>query len=137
MHTPKDGSGIPDDRPLRLTDLVATARVRRRSPNALGEAVARQVRFLRVAASQTIRVWTLVAARDRDPVRADIAAMCRVLRVRLCLTPEQQQSFDQLVADYPRIMLGLLVDRSDTEALEAVQRHLASVAHTMPPYLPG
>ena len=104
--------------------------------------IARQLRFLRTAAHDTVhhtvRIWTLVsvgrelASRDRDPVRADIAAMCRVVRVRMCLTPEQQAAFDPIVADYPRTMLGLFVDRTDAEALDAIQRHLASVALTMP-----
>ncbi|HEX4418027.1 MAG TPA: hypothetical protein VH165_09020 [Kofleriaceae bacterium] len=112
----------------------------RRRPSAFSEAISRHIRFLRVAAQQTaqqtIRVWTLVAARDRDPVRPDIAAMCRVVRVRMSLTPDEQHAFDQIVGDYPRIMLGLFVDRSDAEALEAVQQHLASVALTIPPVLP-
>jgi len=93
--------------------------------------LARQLRFLRTdahaTAHATVRIWTLVGrACDRDPVRADIAAMCRVVRVRMCLTVEQQAVFDLVIADYPRIMLGLFVDRSDAEALEAVQRHLAT-----------
>lgn len=97
----------------------------RRSPS-------RQLRFLRTAAHDpvhpTVRIWTLVGRdRDRDPVRADIAAMCRVVRVRMCLTLEQQPLFDAVIAEYPRIMLGLFVDRSDAEALEAVQRHLATM----------
>jgi hypothetical protein len=93
---------------------------------------ARQLRFLRTDAHDTVhpavRIWTLVGrACDRDPVRADIAAMCRVVRVRMCLTLEQQALFDVVIADYPRIMLGLFVDRSDAGALEAVQRHLATM----------
>jgi len=104
--------------------------------NALIKTISRQLHFLRTAAQPsaqpTVRIWTLVgremAARDRDPVRADIAAMCRVVRVRMCLTLAQQAAFDPIVADYPRIVLGLFVDRSDAEALEAVRRHLASVA---------
>ncbi|HET9625529.1 MAG TPA: hypothetical protein VFP84_29380 [Kofleriaceae bacterium] len=91
------------------------------------------IRFLRTAASHTVRIWTLVAARHDDPVRADIAAMCRVVRVRQHLTPEQQAMFDQLAIDYPMTILGLLVDRSDPEAVAAVQRQLDAVAHTMPP----
>jgi len=94
--------------------------------------IARSLRFLRTAAHDpehpTVRIWTLVGrACDRNPVRADIAAMCRVVRVRMCLTLEQQPLFDLVIAEYPRIMLGLFVDRSDAEALEAVQRHLATM----------
>jgi hypothetical protein len=101
------------------------------------------VRFLRTTAARTIRIWTLVSPRDRapdrapdrdrDPVRADIAAMCRVVRVRSHLSPEHQQAFDQLATDYPTTILSLLIDRTDPEAVEAVRRQLDAVAHTMPP----
>jgi hypothetical protein len=131
--------GIPvttDSRALpRLAELVAAARDRRQSPSAMREAVARRVRFLRAAAAtQTERIQLLVAFRnrDREPVRDDIRAMAHVLRVRSRLTSDEQRSFDQLVIDYTETMLGMLIDRSDDEALEAVRRHLASVAHTMP-----
>jgi hypothetical protein len=128
IPVPADGRALP-----RLTELVAVARDRRRSQNATLEAVARRVRFLRAAAAtQTERIRTLAALRERDPVSADIRAMAHVLRVRSRLTAEQQRSFDQLVADYEETMLGMLVDRSDDEATSAVQRHLSSIAHTMP-----
>jgi hypothetical protein len=91
------------------------------------------VHFLRTAAAQSLRIWTIVSARDRDPVRADIAAMCRVVRVRSHLTPEQQRAFDQLAVDYPTTILSLLVDRTDPEAVTAIQRQLDAVAQTMPP----
>jgi len=134
MPKPK---GIPvptDSRTLpRLTELVAVARDRRRSPNAMRETVARRMRFLRAAAAmQTERIRTFVALRDRDPVRDDIRAMAYVLRVRSRLTADEQRAFDQLVADHAETMLGMLIDRGDDEATEAVRRHLAAVAHTMP-----
>jgi hypothetical protein len=92
-----------------------------------------RVHFLSTTASQTVRIWTLVAARHGDPVRADIAAMCRVVRVRAHLTPDQQAAFDQLALDQPTTLLRLLVDRSDPEAVAAVEHQLDAVARTMPP----
>jgi hypothetical protein len=134
MQKPK---GIPvptDSRALpRLTELVAVARDRRRSQTAVRETVARRMRFVRAAAAmQADRIRALVASRDRDPMRDDIRAMAHVLRVRSRLTTDEQRSFDQLVTDYTETLLGMLVDRSDDEATEAVRRHLASVSHTMP-----
>lgn len=120
----------PSSRPLRLT--LAAPTVHRGVLEVRGEAVARYVHFVKSAAEQTVRVWTLVAARDRDPVRADIAAMCRVLRVRANLAPADQLAFDQLTAEYPATMLGLLFDRDDLEALAAVQHYLAAMANTLP-----
>ena len=113
MPKPK---GIPvptDSRTLpRLTRLVAVARDRRRSPSAARDAATRRV---------------------RDEVRA----MAHVLRVRSRLIADEQQLFDQLVTDHAETILGLLIDRTTDDATEAVRRHLASVAHTMPPCPPA
>lgn len=75
-------------------------------------------------------VTQLLAPRDR--VRDEVSAMSHVLRVRAALAPDEQRAFDQLVIDYPETALGMLIDRSDEQALAAIRRHLASVALTMP-----
>lgn len=105
------------------------------APHAPRLPLARQVRFLRTAANDAgyaaVRIWTLVAVgepRDRSPVQLDIAAMCRVVRVRMCLDASEQAAFDAVIADYPRIVLGLFVDRSDADALDAVRVFLATRA---------
>lgn len=128
MQTSNQPASSP--RPLRLT--LAAPCVHRGELDVRGESVARYVHFVKSAAEQTVRIWTLVAARERDPVRADIAAMCRVLRIRANLAPADQLAFDQLTAEYPATMLGLFVDRDDLEALTAVQQYLASMANTLP-----
>jgi hypothetical protein len=133
MHTPISLPIHTASHPLsRLADLVAAARARRRSPNGLRDAVARRVRFLRAAATtQTTRIRTLVA-RDRDTVAIEVCAMAHVLRIRSRLTADEQRGFDEFVRDYTETMLGMVVNRSEDDALESVRRHLGSVSITMP-----
>ena len=86
------------------------------------------------APKRFLRIADLVAGlfTPRDRVREEVSAMAHALRVRAALAPDEQRAFDQLVTDYPETALGMLIDRTDEEALAAIRRHLASVALTFP-----